>query len=289
MKVALQLRIIPGTTVRDKQKWAFDHGVDGIEISAWDYGPEEIPRARKDFENSLVPVSSICDNPTFDLLDPLPEKRRQCMRYIRSYLKLAGDLGAVGQTMVPILGPPRLDDLSPWSDVVTLEKNLLIEQCRELGDIAAAYNTYFLLEPTNHYEQHLLCRLSDGAEIMRRCGHERVGLTSDFFHMYIEEPDIPGALRENALFIRHIHLADSTGLEPGTGDIDFLSAFQVLLETGFDGYMAFNCSVSGDEQGASLKKSIAFIKDTVDRARRPQLTRKGEVTNESGLAAQLNS
>lgn len=268
MRVALQLSLIPRSTVSDKQKWAYDHGVDGIEISAWDYGPDELTQARRDFENSPVPVSTICGNPTFDLLDPQPEKRRQCMNYIKSYLQLAGDLGAVGQIVPPIFGPPRINDLSPWKDAVTLEKELLVMECKELGDVAAENNTYFLLEPLNRYEQHLLCRQSDAAEIIERCGHERVRLVSDFFHMNIEETNIPETIRAAGRYIKHVHLADNTRLEPGTGSIDFLVAFRALAEVGFDGYLAFECSISGEDKEASLKRSIEFVRKTVAEARR---------------------
>ena len=59
MKLALQAGLIPGGTVSDKVKWAADQGVEGIEISAWEYRPEGMDKALKDYENSPVPVVSI--------------------------------------------------------------------------------------------------------------------------------------------------------------------------------------------------------------------------------------
>ncbi|NLA59283.1 MAG: sugar phosphate isomerase/epimerase [Firmicutes bacterium] len=266
MKIALQLSIIPGNTVEDKQKWALDHGVDGIEISAWDYPPEDLGRARKDWENSPIPVSSICGNATFDLLDPDPKKRQACIDYIKDYLKLAGDLGAVGQIVPPIFGPPRINDLSPWMDAVSLEKELLVHLCGELGDVAEKTNTYFLLEPLNRYEQHLLRTQADAVEIIERCGHPRIRLISDLFHMHIEETDTPAALRAAGKYIKHVHLADNTRLEPGTGDIDFVAAFRALADVGFSGYMAFECGVSGEDKASSLAKSLTFVRSAIAEA-----------------------
>ena len=267
MKIALQLSLIPGETVKDKQKWACGHGVDAIEISAWDYRPEDLGRARKDWEDSPIPVSSICGNATFDLLDPLPEKRQKCVDFIKDYLKLAGELGAVGQIVPPIFGPPLINDLSPWMDAVSLEKELLVKLCQELGDAAEANNTYFLLEPLNRYEQHLLRRQADGVEIIERCGHPRVRLISDLFHMHIEETNTPEALLAAGPYIKHVDLADNTRLEPGTGDIDFVAAFRALIQVGFDGYMAFECGVSGEDKSASLVKSLEFVRDAIKEAR----------------------
>ena len=266
MKLALQLGLIPGSNISDKQKWAADNGVEGIEISAWDYRPERIDQAKKDFENAPVPVVSICGNSSFDFLDPDPDKRRNSVDESKGYLALAGALGAVGQIVPPIFGGPRINDLTPLESAISLEKRLLVELCKELGDAAAAANTLFMLEPLNRYEQHLLRRQADGAEICQKCGHPNVAIISDFFHMHIEETSTPAAIRDNGKFVKHVHLADNTRMEPGTGDIDFVAGFQALHEIGFTGYMAYECGISGDDKAASLKKSLAYMRECIRKA-----------------------
>ncbi|MCW8132152.1 MAG: sugar phosphate isomerase/epimerase [Planctomycetota bacterium] len=268
MKIALQLGLIPGTAVSEKVKWCKDHAVDGIEISAWNYKVDQIPQALKDFENTEVPVVSICGNASFDFLDPDPKKRRASMDESKKYLELAGKLGAVGQIVPPIFGPPRINDLSPLKDAVTLEKELLTELCKELGEHAAKHKTMFLLEPLNRYEQHLLRKQADGVEICKRCGHASVAVISDFFHMHIEETNTPQAIRDAGTYVRHVHLADNTRMEPGTGDIDFVAGFKALAEIGFDGYMAYECGISGDDKGKSLEKSLAYVRECIAKAKK---------------------
>jgi sugar phosphate isomerase/epimerase len=267
MKIAVQLGLIPGASVADKQKWALDNAVDGIEISAWDYPVDKIDQARRDFADSRVPVSSICGNSSFDFLDPEPRKRRASVDQCKQYLKLAGELRAVGQIVPPIFGGPRLPDLSPLKGAIELEQDLLVETCKELGDVAQAAGTLFLLEPLNRYEEHLLKTQDAGVQIITRSGHPAVALISDFFHMHIEETSTPEALRQAGRHVRHMHLADNTRMEPGTGDIDFVAAFKVLLEIGFSGYMAFECGISGADKDASLKKSLAYVRDGIAKAR----------------------
>jgi sugar phosphate isomerase/epimerase len=267
MKIALQLGLIPAKTLEDKQKWALDNGVDGIEISAWDYPVAKIDQARRDFTGSPVPVSTICGNASFDFLDPDPAKRHASVDQCRQYLKLAGELNAVGQIVPPIFGGPRLPDLSPLKGAIELEKDLLVEICKELGDAAQAAGTLFLLEPLNRYEEHLLKTQAAGAAIIARCGHPAVALISDLFHMHIEETSTPQALREAGRHVRHLHLADNTRMEPGTGDIDFVAAFRALHEIGFNGYMAFECGISGNDKDAAVKKSLAYVRDCIAKAR----------------------
>lgn len=267
MKIGLQLGLIPGSMTADKMKWAKDHGVEGIEINARHYDPNDLTNVRKEFENAAVPVVSICGNTTFDFLDPDSAKRKVSMDASKAFLKLAGDLGAVGQIVPPIFGPPRIPDLSPYMDAVSLEKELLILLCRELGDVAEASGTLFLLEPLNRYEQHLLRRQQDGVELIERTNHPAVALISDFFHMHIEEMNTPDAIRQAGKHIAHIHLADNTRLEPGTGDIDFVAGFSALVEVGFDGYMVYECGVSGPDKEAALIKSLEFVRRCIDEAK----------------------
>ncbi len=261
MKISMQLGLIPGGTVADKQQWAADNGLDGIEISANDYLVDRLDQARRDFESSPVPVSSICGNPSIDFLDPDPVKRRASIGESKQYLKFAGEFHAAGQIIPPIFGGPRLREPFPPGGVVALENDLLVETCRELGDFAGASGTLLLLEPLNRYEEHLLNTLARAAAIIERCGHSAVALIPDFFHMHIEETSTPEALRHAGRHVRHVHLADNTRLEPGTGDINFVESFKVLNEIGFSGYLAFECIVANPDRDAALKTSLAHVRD----------------------------
>ncbi|MCC7492214.1 MAG: sugar phosphate isomerase/epimerase [Fimbriimonadaceae bacterium] len=267
MKLAVQLGLLPGATVADKQQWAADHGVEGIEISAWNYKPEELGRAKDDFASSPVPISSVCGNSSFDFLDPDPAKRRASMDACKAYLRFCGEVGAAGQIVPPIFGGPRINDLSPYLDAITLEKNLLVELVKELGDVAAAAGCWLLLEPLNRYEQHLLRRQADGVEICERAQHAHVMILADFFHMHIEETNTPDAIRAAGRWIRHFHLADNTRQEPGTGDIDYVAGMKACLDIGFGGYLAYECGVSGDDKAVSLAKSLDYMRDCIARAR----------------------
>ena len=267
MKIGLQLRLIPGSTVGDKLRWAADHGVEGIEINARDYDPADLSEARRTFEKSPVPVVSICGNTSFDFLDPDPAKRRASVEASKAFLKLAGDLGAVGQIVPPIFGPPRIPDLSPYMNAINLEKELLVRLCDDLGRHAQSCGTLFLLEPLNRYEQHLLRRQEDGVEIIERTGNPGVALISDFFHMHIEETNTPATIRRVGKHIAHVHLADNTRMEPGTGDIDFTAGFAALAEVGFKGYMVYECQISGEDKAAPLVRSLDYVRRCIAEAK----------------------
>lgn len=275
MKIAVQLSLPPGSSASEKAKWARDHGVQGIELGIWGGG---LAGMQKDAEaiNGVVPISSVCGNanpegkPSFEFLSPDPEKRRQSIDGSKAILEFCGQVGAAGQIVPPIFGPPVVPDLSPFKTPLEIEEELMLAACRELGPHAAEHKTLFMLEPLNRYEQHYLRRQSDGVRIIESAGVPGIGLLSDLFHMHIEETDSPQALREAGQHISHLHLADNTRMEPGTGDIDFVAAFKVLVEIGFSGYMAYECGVRGDtqeERADNLARSLEFVRSCVDRAR----------------------
>lgn len=274
MKIAVQIRLIPGETTADKAKWARDHGVEGLELNN---GPLERMRREAEDINGLVPICSVCGScdvdggPGFDFLDPDPAKRRRSIEGSKAILGFCGEVGAVGQVVPPIFGGPRVPDLSPFMKPLEIEDALMVSILQELGPFAVEKNTLLLLEPLNRYEQHYLRKQSDGVRVIEKAGAPGVAVISDLFHMHIEETDTPAAIRAAGKHVKHVHLADNTRMEPGTGDIGFDAAFAALIEIGFDGYMAYECSITGDspaEKSGNLAKSLEFIRAAVSRAKK---------------------
>ena len=269
MRISLQLGMIPGTTTADKAKWARDHGADGLELGVWGGGLEKCQRDTDEI-NGLLPISSVCGNadpdgnPCFDFLDPDKDKRRKAIDGSKALLKFCGEVGAAGQIVPPIFGGPKVPDLAPYKTAIELEDGLMTVALQELAPHAAAHNTLFLLEPLNRYEQHYLRKLADAQRVIELAGAPKgVGILADLFHMHIEETDSPQALRDAGKYIYHLHLADNTRHEPGTGDIDFVAAFRVMKEQNFTGWLAYECSISGatpEEKAANLAKSVALVR-----------------------------
>ncbi len=276
MKIALQLGLIPGQTTSDKAKWCADHGVEGIELGAFSMPHEKLYQQAEEI-NGLVPVCSVCANSepdgtsSFNFLHPEKAKRRASIDGSKSILKFCGQVGATGQIVPPIFGGAVVPDLSPFKTALELEEELMIAAALELGEYAAEQKTLFMLEPLNRYEQHYLRKQSDGVRIIKAAGGigHGVGLLSDFFHMHIEETNSPEAFRAAKGYTSHIHLADNTRMEPGTGDIDFVASFKVLKQNGFAGFMAYECGISGDDEKAkeaNLIKSLDYVRQCISNA-----------------------
>ena len=275
MTISVQLGLLPGNTPAEQARWAADHGAEAIELSAW--GGVDKLRREADSIHGILPISSVCGNcdaegnGSFDFLDPDPAKRKRSADGCKEILKFCGEVGAAGQIVPPIFGGPRVPDLSPAFTALQLEDALMDSHLRELGPWAAEHNTWLLLEPLNRYEQHYLRRLQDAVRVIDTAGVSGVAILADLFHMHIEETDTPEALRSAGHHVRHIHLADNTRLEPGSGDIDLASALATLAEMGFRGAMAYECGLSGttpEEKSAALARSLAHVRQLRDQALR---------------------
>ena len=267
MKVALQEGLLPGDSLAEKLDFAESLGVDALEVSGWSKPYERVTELEKALKGRKIKVVTVCGQATFDFLDPDPAKRRGSIEESKRNLEFCGHFKAVGQIVVPIFGPARLPDLSPFMDAVTLEKHLFPDILKELAAHARAHKTLILLEPLNRYEQHLLRRQEDGVEAIQAAGSPAgVKLLTDFFHMHIEETSTPDTIRRVGKYIGHIHMADNTRMEPGTGDIDWKAGLGALKDVGFKGYLAYECGITGNtkkEKQAALKKSVKMINSVI--------------------------
>jgi sugar phosphate isomerase/epimerase len=262
MKLALREEMSRGDTLPEQLSWLEGIGFDGIELAAasLDLPPHELEAI---FADSPVSAANVAGSAA--LLDPDPTVRAAAKDLMRRRLDLAATLGAVGVLTVPQFGSaPRLPDLSPYKTAVELERELFLEQLRELAPTAVGMGVPIFLEPLNRYEQHLVNRLEQGVAFAEQVG-DGVKIMADFFHMNIEEADIAESIRAAGPHIVHVHVADSQRLQPGKGHLDFRPGFAALKEAGYEGYLGIECGISGPYE-ESLAESAALLRELWDAA-----------------------
>lgn len=265
MKLSCQEGLAPGATFAEKLRSLETYGFDGVELSGGALNdPAGLAERKAALADSPIKASSICGGYPAELVHPDPKRRQACADALRRHLDYAAEFGATGPITVPIFnGNDRVPDLSPWQSRAQVERELLLAMLRPLAAHAEQVGAAVLLEPLNRYESNSLPRQADGAAVVRSLGRPGVRLMSDVFHMNIEETDPPATLRACGDAIGHVHLADSTRQEPGTGTIDFRATFAALREIGFGGYMAFECGLSGPAEEV-LPRSVAYLRERME-------------------------
>lgn len=261
MKLAVQENRVPGKTLADRVALAEDIGFEGVEL--WGFNiPEQVAEVTAAFRGRTIKPCTICAGYPGALIHAEAKERAAAREGILSRLKIAGDLGMVGLIVVPGFKTHKtIPDLSPWKSDRDLETEVLVAQLQQMAPQAEKTGAVILLEPLNRYETHYLKQQMEAVEICKRVASPSVGVICDFFHMNIEEYNTPATLRQVGTCCKHVHLADNTRQEPGTGSIDFRAGFAALKATGYSGYMAMECGISDpNDPEACLRKSVAHLK-----------------------------
>jgi sugar phosphate isomerase/epimerase len=257
MKLSCQEGIIPGRDLEERLDNLAKYGFEAIEFRGSDMlgRVEEVLKA---ISGHQIKPSSISAGYRGCLLSGKRDERELALSDIKQLLLVAKEIGASGLVTVPIIGPPQIDDLSPYESSRQLEEELLVVLLKELGEYAKELDTFVFLEPLNRYETHLINTLEQAMDICKRVNSPHVRLLADFFHMSIEERDISASIRAAGEYIQHVHLADSNRLLPGFGHTDFRAGFEALKSIGYKNYMAFEAGFPGEiaENLTSLERLI---------------------------------
>ncbi|KRE93381.1 hypothetical protein ASG89_07780 [Paenibacillus sp. Soil766] len=85
-----------------------------------------------------------------------------------------------------------------------------------------------------------------------------IRVLADFYHMD-EEQDPISTLIENKDWLRHIHLADTGRLSPGSGHYPYVQFAATLKASGYAGMISAECTVHDPEK--EFAASLAFMRE----------------------------
>jgi sugar phosphate isomerase/epimerase len=260
IRLAVQSRLVPGASLREKYDTARRYGFDGLELS----GPVMIDLAREAIRDG-VPVTAMCSGHRGWFIDPDPEQISACKEDVAVLLELGAELGAP-LIVVPIYGrsnrlPAHCGTGRTQADDVALWR----EGLREVSAHAERVGGTLLIEAINRYENSVSVTVADAVGYAREVGSPNVRVMGDVFHMNIEEVDMGASLEAAGDLLGYVHLADSQRLEPGQGHLDWSNVFGGLARMGYHGYASIECSLSGPA-GEVLPASNRFLRTSIAAA-----------------------
>ncbi|MFJ4438071.1 sugar phosphate isomerase/epimerase family protein [Streptomyces sp. NPDC088923] len=261
LKIACQEQLLPGGSLQEKWDFAQEAGYDAVELRSQgefrfrDRLPELL-RARAD--GVVMPTVCVEMLHFFAAFDD--DLRRDALEQMKSQLSVAAEIGALGvQTpasygmfsrRLPPFEPPRSEEE---------DREILLSGLTELGEHARAEGVTLYLEPLNRYEDHMVNRLDQAAELIAAVGLDSVRIGIDSYHMNIEEADPAAAILAAAPYIGHTQVSDSNRFQPGAGHLDWSAWLGALHTIGFDGYLAAECRLTGDPVEA-VRSVPAFLR-----------------------------
>ncbi|MFJ6671401.1 sugar phosphate isomerase/epimerase family protein [Actinosynnema sp. NPDC091369] len=245
-KIACRERLLPGASIEQKWEFAQSAGFDGIELRAGD-GEAFAARLgvlRRAAERGVVLPSVVLD--ALSLVgDPEPGVRQ------------VASIAALGArtVVVPMSDPRRV----PRQRSSTPDRGTTADGLRHLAERAAREGVALCVQPVNRYEGRPVNTLDEAARLCREIGSPAARVAAGTFHMNIEETDPAGALLAAGPWLGHVELADSTGLEPGAGHVDWPALFAALAAVGYEGWASVACRLSGPA-GSCLPAAVRVLR-----------------------------
>jgi len=247
--------------LKEKFSYLKDEGFDGFEIDG-KLLLDQFDEVQEAIAKTNFPVLTVCGGYSGWIGDFNESKRKKGLDDIALILERLAIIGGKGIVVPAAWGmfslrlPPMVPPRSAEDD-----EKVLLQSLDYLNSIALKNNVGVFLEPLNRYEDHMINTLEKGAHYIRQGGFSHVRLTADFYHMNIEESNIPESFQKYSDYIGHIHLADNHRYQPGSGHTDFKSGFNALKKIGYKGAFAIECRVIGDQTDVAYLESLNYIRN----------------------------
>lgn len=181
----------------------------------------------------------------------------------RAYFDRVVVMLALAKSRIVVLGSGWTRNRPPdWTQAQTEDE--FLQALTWCADALKGVGTTLVIEPLNTKESNWVNSVADGVRLARQLNREEVRGLADFYHMD-EENEPLATLSDQGDWVRHIHLADTGRLNPGTGSYDYPSFFKHLKTSGYRGLLSAECGFKG-EPVEVMRYSRQFLEHAWNRA-----------------------
>lgn len=231
-------------------------GFDAVELFAPNAALISMERVKESLERHGIAISAVGTGAGMvihghSLSDADDGKRAEAVDFARSMVEYGAEAGVPA-----IVG--SMQGRANGADDVPAAKDRLAESMQALDAVAQEAGVPLLLEPINRYESNLCNTLSDGVEVIQRCGSVNIKILADLFHMNIEEVDMARAIRDAGDHLGHVHFADSNRRAVGYGHTDMAPVAGALTDIEFAGFVSAEVFAWPDSAQAANQTKRAF-------------------------------
>lgn len=261
-RISCRLEVLPGARVIDKLTNAAEFGFDAVSLPGR-FLNDYLDELRGCVPDSPLPLVSMSLGFSGSLLSPHKNVREKCRDSFLELFDICAELAVGCVNVPPVLiqdNPERITEAGTYGSVTEAQDALLLEQLPALGDQAQERGLVFLLEPVNRFESEYLNTVPHAAKLCETLNHDHIGITCDFFHMQLEEPSIPQSLAMAGRWIKHVHVAENTRVEPGPGSLNFTPGFQALKKIGYDRIIELECRKLSGPAEKVLQQSVKYLR-----------------------------
>lgn len=165
--------------------------------------------------------------------------RKRSWDYMHHLIDLCADLAnsKTAEAGVMVLGSPQqrsaVDGASPREAV-----DVLTHELAHAAPHAESCGVKILLEALPASQTNVVNSLADAVAIVKQIGSPSVQTMFDTHNSIDEKDPGPELIRKYLHYLRHIHVNEFDGREPGMGDYDFGSLLDTLTELNYSGWVS---------------------------------------------------
>jgi len=199
--------------------------------------------------------------------------RQHSWNYVRLLIDLCADLATPGARHRPVVvfGSPKQRSSVPGTSPVEAAQNF-IEGMAGVAAHAEARGVTLLVEALSPSQTDVVTSLAEAVSIVKQIGSPAVQTMFDV-HNAIDETDQHDVLIERYFpYIKHVHVNEMDGKEPGMGDYDFLNLLRKLAELKYDGWVSLEAFDFSRDPREVAARAIEILKAAQSAALQTQTT-----------------
>ena len=235
----------------------YQAGYDFIECTVVSLKPEaseaEFKPILRKYQESPIPVES------FNILLPGDLKivgeqvdTERIKKYLATALKRVKQIGA--DTIVFGSGGARK---LPDGFSRDKGKEQIVQFLHMVADVAEPLDLTIVIEPLNQKESNIINSVPEAVEFAKLVNRKSIKALADFYHMDEERESLTN-ISEYKNLIKHIHVADSGRLAPGTGTYPYSEFVNQLRQSNYNGRVSIECK--WNDFDSEVIQSLTFLK-----------------------------
>src|SRR5690625_4632991 len=218
----------------------YEAGFDFIECTVVSLIPEkndvEFAKVLKQYQSSPLPVEACNIFLPGDLKivgEEVDEER------IKSYIEVAfSRVKQIGADTV-VFGSGGARSL-PDHFSKEKGKEQIINFLNIATHFAASLGITIVIEPLNQNESNIINTIPEAVEFVKIINHTSIQVLADFYHMDEENEPLENIV-SNKNYLKHVHVADTGRMAPGTGSYPYKDFVVCIKQANYEGRMSIEC------------------------------------------------
>lgn len=125
------------------------------------------------------------------------------------------------------------------------------------ADVAEPLGVTIVIEPLNQTECNIINSVAEGVEFVDAVNRSGVQVLADLYHIEMDQEPLEN-VSAAGLALRHVHVADTGRLAPGTGQYPYPAFAEELRQINYDGRVSVECR--WQDFAAEAPKAVSFLR-----------------------------